>query len=87
MIIEKLEQKGALETLIVLYKKGEASINEIDRNTEVNLTTLREKTLVILRESKLVKYYKSKKFPFSHVYSLTEKGLKLAKCLYEIINE
>jgi len=87
MIIEKLEQKGALETLIVLYKKGEASINEIDRNTEVNLTTLREKTLVILRESNLVKYYKSKKFPFPHVYSLTEKGLKLAKCLLEIINE
>jgi len=86
MSIEKLEQKGAIQALIYLYKTKEASKTEISRNIKATFDTLKNKALPLLEELGLVKHIEMDEFPRTHIYSLTERGYELAKCISEIIN-
>jgi len=85
MNLKKLEQKGALQILLYILENEEAYINQMGRDLDVSVKTMRLKTLPLLRdELSLVKLIKSRKFPWSHVYVLTETGLKLAKCIKKL---
>lgn len=85
MNLLELEHKGALQTIIYLYEKGDgASINELGRELKVTVSTLRLTTLPILRKWNLVEYEVSTDSSRSHFHALTGKGLEFAKALKKI---
>ena len=86
MDIGKLEQTGALLTIIYLSKVKEASKTIIGISIHVSHETLKDKTFPFLEELGLISHIELKKWPFSHIYRLTEKGEKLAFCLSQIID-
>jgi len=83
MDLKKLEQTGAIQTLLYLYKVGEASKTDIQKNIDATYDTLKTKTFSNLERLGIISIRKFEEYPFTHMCSLTKKGIKLAKCLYE----
>ena len=85
MSFKKLEQTGAIQTLIYLLKVDTASKTDISNNIDATFETLNKKTLPYLEELELLVFRKLIEFPYTHIYSLTNKGKTLAECINKII--
>ena len=84
MDLKKLEQTGALQTLLYLYSKKRAAKTDITKNIVATFDTLNKTTFPNLEELGLITLEIKSSFPVTHFYTLTEKGELLAKCLYNI---
>ena len=81
-ILEAIGKKGSWKILLILYKNGESNFTDLQEETKINTRTL-SRRLKELREINLVK--RIVKEDRTVDYILTEKGRKVVKILFQIL--
>ncbi len=82
-MIEKLEKKAALQTLLLLYNCEKASRTDLRNNIKANIQTIYS-ALEILKKLELIEEKTMESFPFTVYIYLTERGRRVAELLSEI---
>ncbi|RLI99417.1 MAG: hypothetical protein DRP08_07190 [Candidatus Aenigmatarchaeota archaeon] len=81
--MKALEQEGAIEFLLYLYRKEKAKVSEALHDLEVGqsafYTTLRK-----LMNAGLIIETRGERFPFPRFFTLSDKGRRVAEHLAEI---
>ena len=81
--LHDFEKTAALQILVYLIKRGEASRTDLRENIEAAMETIYS-ALIVLSRLKLVEEKKSNRFPFIKQVYLTDKGRKVAEYLVDI---
>ena len=85
MLIRKLEKTGALQILSHLHQNGEATRSDLRANVNAAMETIYT-ALENLKSLGLIEETVSNSFPRTVKVHLSEKGVSVAKRIYEIEN-
>ena len=81
--MKALEQEGAIEFLLYLHKKEKVKVSDALRDLDVGQSALYT-ALNKLMKAGLITETKGERFPFPRFFTLTDKGMEIAKHLVEI---